>query len=107
MNNCIFCKIVAGELSADVVFDDDNFLAFRDIHPKANTHLLIVPKVHIETLNDVEVDHVEILGKMLLLPKKLALDMNLSGYRLQINVGKSGGQEIFHLHLHLMSNSSA
>lgn len=104
--DCIFCKIIQKELPSDMVFENDEIVTFKDIHPKARTHLLIVPKKHIPTINDLnEVEQDELLvGKMMLVARDLAKELNLSGYNLQFNVGKSAGQEVFHIHLHLISN---
>lgn len=104
--DCLFCKIIAKELPSEMVFENDEIVTFKDIHPKARTHLLIVPKKHIPTINDLnETEQDELLvGKMMLVARDLAKELNLSGYNLQFNVGKSAGQEVFHIHLHLMSN---
>lgn len=89
-----------------MIFESDEIVTFKDIHPKARTHLLIVPKKHIPTINDLnETEQDELLvGKMMLVARDLAKELNLSGYNLQFNVGKSAGQEVFHIHLHLISN---
>lgn len=104
--DCIFCKIIQKDLPSDMIFESDEIVTFKDIHPKARTHLLIVPKKHIPTINDLnETEQDELLvGKMMLVARDLAKELNLSGYNLQFNVGKSAGQEVFHIHLHLISN---
>ena len=104
--DCIFCKIIQKDLPSDMVFEDEQIVAFKDIHPKTRTHLLMVPKKHIPTINDLkETEKDELLvGKMMLVARDLAKELKLSGYNLQFNVGKSAGQEVFHIHLHLMSN---
>ena len=102
--DCIFCRIIAGELPADVVYQDDEFLAFRDIHPQAPVHVLIVPKIHVASISEVT-DHQEsLLGKLLLVAKTAAEKENIAGkgYRLTINSGPDGGQVVPHLHLHLL-----
>ncbi len=103
--DCIFCKIIKNEVPSEKVFENEDLIAFKDIHPKAKIHLLIVPKKHIPTINDLnESEGDEILvGKMMLVARDLAKEKGLSGYNLQFNVGKSAGQEVFHIHLHLIS----
>lgn len=87
------------------MFEDDVCVVFRDINPKASTHLLIVPRKHIPTIADMKESDEKIIGHLITCAKNIAANMNLSGYKLQFNVGKDGGQEVFHVHLHLMSNS--
>ena len=101
---CIFCKIASKHAEAEIIYEDEQFLVFPDIHPKAPVHLLITPKKHIATLNDVEKEDKELMGSLLLLAQKVAKDKQLKGYKLAMNVGKEGGQEIDHLHLHLMAH---
>lgn len=102
MSSCLFCKMVAGEIKPDIVFEDETVLAFRDINPQAPVHLLIVPKVHIATLNDLE--DTLLAGQLLQTAIKLAKQEGLSehGYRTVFNCNSQGGQEVFHLHLHLL-----
>ncbi|MCX7099493.1 MAG: histidine triad nucleotide-binding protein [Methylococcales bacterium] len=102
MTPCLFCKMVAGEIKPDVVYEDDDVLAFRDIHPQAPVHILIIPKAHIATLNDL--DDTTLAGKLLQTAAKLAAQEGLSedGYRTVVNCNKKGGQEVYHLHLHLL-----
>jgi len=104
MTDCLFCKMVEGEIEPDTVYEDEYILAFRDINPQAPTHVLIIPKQHIATLNDLEEQHTELLGKMYLAAKKIARQEGLAedGYRAVINCGKNGGQMVFHIHLHLL-----
>jgi histidine triad (HIT) family protein len=106
MEDCIFCKIINKDISSDFVFENDEIVAFNDIHPKAKTHILIVPKKHIPTINDLnESEEDEVLvGKMMLAARDIAKEKKLSGYNLVFNVGKTAGQIVFHIHLHLMSN---
>lgn len=101
---CLFCKIAQGEIPATVVFEDDDIMAFRDINPKAPTHLLIIPKRHIATINDTRDEDGQLLGNMILQAKKLAQTEKLSevGYRLVFNINSGGGQEVYHIHLHLL-----
>lgn len=100
----LFAKIARGEISADIVYQDDRVTAFRDIHPQAPTHILIIPNKVIPTVNDLTADDEQVAGHMLLVAAKLAAQEGIaeSGYRLIINCNRDGGQEIFHLHLHLL-----
>ncbi len=102
MTNCLFCKMIAGVIKPDVVFEDDTVLAFRDINPQAPVHILIIPKIHIATLNDL--DNTQLAGQLLQTAVKLAQQEGLSenGYRTVFNCNKKGGQEVYHLHLHLL-----
>ncbi len=102
MNQCLFCKMVAGEIKPDVVFEDDTVLAFRDINPQAPVHLLIIPKRHIDTLNDL--DDTLLAGHLLQTAVKLAEQEGLAedGYRTVFNCNRNGGQEVYHLHLHVL-----
>lgn len=104
--DCIFCKIIKGELPSEKLFEDEEIIAIKDISPKAKTHLLIIPKKHIPTINDLNEDEADeiLVGKMMLVARDLAKEKELSGYNLQFNVGKSAGQVVFHIHLHLLSN---
>ena len=102
--DCLFCKIVAGEIPADIVYQDDEFLAFRDIHPQAPSHVLIVPKSHIDALTVLSQEHEGAMGRLILVAKLVAEQEGISekGYRLSINCGPEGGQLVPHLHLHLL-----
>jgi histidine triad (HIT) family protein len=99
--DCIFCKIISGTIPAKKVFEDEDFIAIHDIKPMAKVHLLIVPKLHVESLKDCNQAQQNLLGKMLLLAPKLAADQELEGFKTLINTGKEGGQEVFHLHTHV------
>jgi histidine triad (HIT) family protein len=101
---CLFCKIVQGKIPATVVFEDNDIMAFRDINPQAPSHLLIIPKQHIATINDVTDDEEQLIGKIVVCAKKLAETEKLSqsGYRLVFNINSGGGQEVYHIHLHLL-----
>jgi len=101
--DCIFCKISRGEMDVEFIYEDEQCVVFNDINPKAKTHLLIVSKRHLPSLADAENSDADLLSHMLLVAKKMAKDKELKGYRVQIHVGKEGGQEIFHIHYHLMS----
>jgi len=100
--NCIFCKIVAGQIPSKKAYEDSELIAFHDIHPWAPVHILIVPKEHVATLSDVNESHEKWLGKMLPLAPKLMRELGVSnGYRTVINTGPDGGQEVYHLHMHV------
>jgi histidine triad (HIT) family protein len=101
--DCLFCKIVAGELSSDTVYEDDLVYAFRDINPAAPTHVLIVPRRHLASLNAVEDGDVDLLGRIMLAAKKIAEQEGLSnGYRVLTNIGPDASQVVFHMHVHVM-----
>jgi histidine triad (HIT) family protein len=104
MGDTIFGKIVRGELDADIVYRDDRATAFRDINPKAPTHVLIVPNEAIPTVNDVEASQEAVLGHLFVVARKIAEQEGIAedGYRLLVNCGRDGGQEVFHLHMHLL-----
>ncbi|MDR1310986.1 MAG: histidine triad nucleotide-binding protein [Burkholderiaceae bacterium] len=113
MENCPFCKIVNRRLPADIVYENDRVLVFRDIHPAAPVHLLVVPKIHIQTLSDCTGVHAGLLGEMMALIPSLAdqqrigvvgstAETRVGGYRIIINTGPDGGQEVYHLHIHLI-----
>jgi histidine triad (HIT) family protein len=104
MRDCIFCRIVNREVKSDVVFENDQLIAFRTIEPKARVHILIVPKKHIESLNAAAAEDINLLGAMIFTAKKIAEKENIaqSGYKLAINTGPDAGQSIPHLHLHLL-----
>ena len=103
MTDCIFCKMVAGEIKPDVVFEDETILAFRDIEPQAPVHLLIIPKQHIVNLNDL--DDVALGGRLLQVAAQLAAQLGVadSGYRTVFNSNRDGGQSVYHMHLHLLA----
>jgi histidine triad (HIT) family protein len=102
MNDCLFCKMVAGDMTPDTVYEDDDVLAFRDINAQAPVHILIIPKKHVATLN--ELNDPMLAGQLLLAATQLAKQEGLaeSGYRTIFNCNGDGGQEVFHLHLHLL-----
>ena len=100
---CIFCSIIKKEAPADIVYEDEALIAFKDIHPKAPIHILVVPRIHIASLSDVGGDDRTILAEMLYAAVKIARDQKIDeGYKVVFNVGKKGGQVIAHLHLHLL-----
>ena len=101
---CIFCRIAAGEVPSDMVYQDDAFLAFRDISPQAPVHLLIIPKAHVGSLAELVEREPELVGRLVMTAKNLAARERIAekGYRLVINCGPDGGQQVPHLHLHLL-----
>lgn len=101
-DECIFCRIVQGELECDKLYEDDTVLAFRDIHPKAPVHGLVIPKRHVATLKDFDDDDGGLLGRLMLVAKRVAAEHELDGYRVVMNVGRAGGQIVFHAHLHIL-----
>ncbi len=100
--NCLFCQIAEGKVRSDSVYADESILAFKDIHPKAPVHLLIIPKLHIKSIIHLEDSQSEIVSKLIYVAKTVASRQKLSGYKLVFNVGREGGQVIDHLHLHLL-----
>ncbi len=103
-DDCLFCKIANGELGTEFLFENEHLVVFRDIKPAAPVHLLIVPKRHIRSVNDIKADDAQLLGEMLMTARDMAKKegVNESGYKIQYNVEKGGGQVIFHLHMHLI-----
>ncbi|OGO23416.1 MAG: histidine triad nucleotide-binding protein [Chloroflexi bacterium RBG_16_51_16] len=104
MPPCLFCQIIAREIPADILSQDESLTAFRDIHPQAPTHILIVPNKHIVSTNDVQPEDQELIGSMFTLAAQLAHQEKIdqSGYRLVVNNGRGAGQSVFHLHFHLL-----
>ena len=104
MTDCLFCKMVSGEIAPDKVFESDDVLAFRDINPQAPTHVLVVPKRHVATLNDLDDESAGLVGKMALAAAEVARREGFAeqGYRTIINCNADGGQTVFHIHLHLL-----
>lgn len=102
--DCIFCKIAKKELPADIIYENEDALVFKDINPKAPVHLLIIPKKHIDSINHLKKEEAILIGQLFLIAKEVAVKVgvNESGYKLIFNVGKGGGQVIDHLHLHLL-----
>ncbi|HBV20980.1 MAG TPA: histidine triad nucleotide-binding protein [Nitrosomonas sp.] len=105
MDNCIFCKILRDEIPAQKIYEDNDLIAFNDIHPAAPVHFLIIPRTHIASLMECEKTHQQLLGKMLLLAPTLAKEQGCTdGFRTIINTGRVGGQEVFHLHIHIIGS---
>lgn len=104
MDDCLFCKMVSGEIKPDVLYENDDVLAFRDINPQAPVHILIIPKRHVSTLNDLEERDAGMIGKLFLAAKNVAAQEGIdeAGYRTLINCNEQGGQVVFHIHLHLL-----
>lgn len=100
--SCLFCKIVAGQIPADRVYENDTVLAFKDIHPQAPFHCLVIPKTHLATLNDFSPEEQALAGELLLTARRIAATQGLPGYRVAMNVNREGGQVIFHAHLHVL-----
>ena len=105
MNDCVFCRIIARESRADVEYEDEAVLAFKDIYPKAPVHLLIVPKRHVASIMTMEPGDVEILGRCLLAARVIGEAKGLAerGYRLRVNCGPEGGQVVYHVHVHFLA----
>lgn len=106
MEDCLFCKIAAKTIPSDIVAENEEFVAFNDIHPRAKHHILIIPRKHIPSMNDLNEAEGDdaLIGRMMLFARDLAKEKKINGHRLQFHVGKGGGQIIFHIHLHLMAD---
>jgi histidine triad (HIT) family protein len=102
--DCLFCKIASGEIPADIVYESDHVVAFRDINPQAPTHVLIIPRRHIATINDIESDDAEDIGRLFVAAKEIAVSAGFAepGYRVTMNCNADAGQTVFHVHLHLL-----
>ena len=104
MTDCLFCKMVSGEIQPDVVYEDEDVLAFRDVNPQAPTHVLVIPKTHIATTNDLDADNVHLVSKCYLAARQIAADAGIAerGYRMVMNCNPEAGQSVYHIHLHLL-----
>jgi len=104
MDNCIFCQIANHTLPAQILYEDEFVVVIHDIHPLAPHHLLVIPKEHFDSINQIPEDQEALLGKLLLIARKVAFSQNIgeSGYRLVINTGREGGQTVMHLHIHIL-----
>jgi len=104
MKDCLFCKIVNKEIPAELIFEDDRIVAFNDINPQAPVHILIIPKDHFASLNDIPEEKKDLLGHILLRARQIAQNLGIQekGYRVVLNTGKESGQEVFHIHFHLL-----
>ena len=104
MTDCMFCKMASGEITPDTVYEDDDVLAFRDMNPQAPVHVLVIPKQHVATINDLDADSSALVGKMMMAAAKIAQQEGFAeqGYRTIMNCNAHGGQTVFHIHLHLL-----
>lgn len=101
--DCLFCKIINKEISSEIIYENEEILVFKDINPKASIHFLIVPKKHIESINQLEESDREIISNLIFTAKKIAKEKSIEGYKLIFNVGRKGGQIIDHIHLHFLA----
>jgi len=108
MTDCIFCKIVSGDIPADKIFENDHVIGFRDLNPQAPTHVLVITKKHISTINDIQDEDKALIGEMFLAAQQIAADEGLAerGYRTVMNCNAEAGQTVFHIHLHLLGGRS-
>ena len=105
MSQCLFCRIAAGEIPANILYSDEDVLAFRDINPQAPLHALVIPRKHIATINDLQADDAALVGKLFLAAKQVAKEAGYAedGYRVVMNCGADAGQTVFHIHLHVLA----
>ena len=103
MDDCIFCKIISGEFNTDFVYENEDVVVFKDINPKADMHLLVVPRKHVASLN--ELDDEVLMGKLLMTVKEVTKKLGISSYKTIINTGKEAGQVVFHLHIHILAGN--
>ncbi|MDH5485663.1 MAG: histidine triad nucleotide-binding protein [Gammaproteobacteria bacterium] len=105
MTDCIFCKIISGDIPGDIVYQDDDVLAFRDLTPQAPMHVLVIPKKHISTINDIQPEDAALIGKMFLAAQQVAKEEGYTerGYRTVMNCNAEAGQSVFHIHLHVLA----
>jgi len=101
--SCIFCKIIKKKAPAEIIYENDNIIVINNIRPIMETHLLVIPKKHMESIIHIKPEDKDLMGELILTAQKVAKDKKLKGYKLAINVGEEGGQEIDHVHLHLLS----
>ena len=106
MSGCLFCRIVSGEAPATIVHRNADIVAFRDIHPQAPTHILVIPAKHVESVAHLEPGDADLMGRLITTAKDIAAQEGLAGYRLVINTGREAGQSVFHLHVHLLGGRS-
>jgi len=104
MNDCLFCKMIAGEIPCNIVYENESVFAFRDIDPKAPTHILLIPRKHIRSINELGESDQTLAGELLLIAKKIAKDEGIdeSGFRTIFNTNSDGGQTVFHMHMHIL-----
>lgn len=103
MSDCIFCKIISGEIPSTKIYENDYVIAIKDVNPKAKVHVLVIPKIHVETLNELEDE--KMMSEVLKAVKEVAKIMKVKAYRVHVNTGKEEGQVVFHLHIHVLSNT--
>ena len=105
MSDCLFCRIIAGEIPAKIAYQDDDVVAFHDISPQAPLHVLVIPRKHIAMINDLQPEDASVVGKLFLAAKKVAADAGYaeSGYRVVMNCGRDAEQTVFHIHLHVLA----
>ena len=101
MSDCIFCKIINGDFGTEFVYENEHAVVFKDINPQADTHLLVVPRLHVESLN--ELDDKNLLGELMMVVKSVTKKLGIKSYKTLINTGKEAGQEVFHLHIHILA----
>ena len=101
MSDCIFCKIINGDFGTEFVYENEHAVVFKDINPQADTHLLVVPRLHVESLN--ELDDKNLLGELMMVVKSVTKKLEIKSYKTLINTGKGAGQEVFHLHIHILA----
>jgi len=104
MSDCLFCKIIAGEIPSKIVYQDDRILAFEDINPQAPTHILLIPRTHYASLNEVPEKESDLIGHLLLSARRIAAERGMGerGFRIVLNTGPDAGQDVFHIHFHLL-----
>lgn len=102
-NDCLFCKIASGQLPSTQVYNDSRFYAFRDINPAAPTHILVIPRKHIERISEAGADDAELIGSLLLTANRIAEQEGINDFRYVINCGQQAGQSVYHIHLHLLA----
>ncbi len=106
MTDCLFCKMVTGDVPTQKIYEDNHIFVIKDIHPKAKVHLLVIPKLHIDSLNEATEAHAPLLGYMMTSLKNFAKEQGLESFRTVVNTGKGSGQTIFHMHLHLLGGNN-
>ena len=104
MKDCLFCKIIKNEIPAEIVYENNRILAFNDVNPQAPIHILIIPKIHISTLNDIEPSNLRLIGELIYNASRIAKNLNIAedGYRTGFNCNRAAGQTVYHIHLHLL-----
>ena len=102
--DCIFCQIIEKKITSEIIFENEKVIVIKDIKPKADVHLLIIPKKHIESVKEIEEKDKDLMGELILIAKKIGQEKSLVGYKLVFNVGRQAGQIVDHIHMHLLSN---